>query len=355
MKVLRILTCLILTLVVALSAYASTPKPPATPPVAASPDPSTPPPVTDSSTTASSTMPAAPDSTAAARTGAVASGGASAGTQSRAPTSAEDDYAALYASDPNNLGADATLPAGVSVPQSYDPWEKFNRKVHAFNNVVDRALARPLARTYVNVVPRSARLGVTNFFNNLGSPLTMVNQVLQGHPLQAGQTLSRFVINSTLGIGGVLDPATDAKLPRRTEDFGKTLGVWGWRRSRYVELPFFGPRTVRDVFGLAADTSLSPLQQIEDDRVRIGLQGLQLVDIRAQLLPFDSMRDQAPDEYQLTRDAWLQRRNYQIENNLRRGHQGEDKDLPNYLREEDANPTVPADAMPMLQWRGGTH
>ncbi|WP_045726510.1 MlaA family lipoprotein [Xanthomonas sp. GPE 39] len=350
MNVLRILTSLVLTLVVALNACASTSTPPS--PVAASADPSTPPPATDSSTTAS-TMPAATDSAPASSPQAVASGAASTGTQRGAPTSAEDDYAALYASDPNNQVADATLPDGTSV-QSYDPWEKFNRKVHAFNNVVDHAVARPLARTYVNVVPQPARLGVTNFFNNLGSPLTMVNQVLQGHPLQAGQTLSRFVINSTLGIGGILDPATDAKLPRRTEDFGQTFGVWGWRRSRYVELPFFGPRTVRDVFGLAADTSLSPLQQIEDDRVRIGLQGLQLVDIRAQLLPLDSMRDQAPDEYQLTRDAWLQRRNYQIENDLRRPHHGEDKDLPDYLREEDKNPTVPADAMPMLQWHGGT-
>ncbi|UYB54520.1 VacJ family lipoprotein [Xanthomonas sp. AM6] len=270
-----------------------------------------------------------------------------------AATAAEDDYAALYGGDPYNPVADPTLPAGVAVPQSYDPWEKFNRKVHKFNNVVDRTVARPLARAYVNVVPRPVRLGVTNFFDNLSSPLTMVNQLLQGRPLQAGQTLGRFLMNSTLGIAGIFDPASDAKLPRRSEDFGQTLGAWGWRRSRYVELPLFGPRTVRDVFGLAGDAPLSPLRQIEEDTVRVGLQGLQLVDTRAQLLSLDSLRDEAPDEYQLTRDAWMQRRTYQIEGDLHT-HKRQDNDLPDYLREEETNPTVPVDAMPIPEWRGGS-
>ncbi|MFC6840615.1 MlaA family lipoprotein [Xanthomonas theicola] len=269
-----------------------------------------------------------------------------------AVTAAEDDYAALYGGDPYNPVADPALPAAIAVPQSYDPWEKFNRKVHTFNNAVDRTVARPLARTYVKVVPRPARLGVTNFFDNLSSPLTMVNQLLQGRPLQAGQTLGRFLMNSTLGIVGIFDPASDAKLPRRSEDFGQTLGAWGWRRSRYLELPLFGPRTVRDVFGLVGDAPLSPLRQVEEDTVRVGLQGLQLVDTRAQLLSLDSLRDDAPDEYQLTRDAWMQRRNYQIEGDLR-GHKRQDNDLPDYLREEETNPTVPVDAMPMPEWRGG--
>lgn len=360
MNVLRILTSL--TLAAALGACAGAPKrtpPPPPPPVA-----QTAPAVGDSVPTADANAMAAstesttgmdasaapvPSSAAAAPPPANATGTAGA---NGAPTSAEDDYAALYGSDPYNPVADPTLPAGVQAPQSYDPWEKFNRKVHAFNNVVDRGVARPLARAYVNVVPRPVRLGVTNFFDNLSSPLTMVNQLLQGRPLQAGQTLSRFLINSTLGIGGIFDPATDANLPRRSEDFGQTLGVWGWRRSRYLELPLFGPRTVRDAFGLVGDAPLSPLQQIEEDRVRIGLQGLQLVDTRAQLLSLDSLRDQAPDEYQLTRDAWLQRRNYQIESDMR-GHKRQDDDLPAYLREEETNPTVPVDAMPVPEWRGG--
>jgi phospholipid-binding lipoprotein MlaA len=357
MNVLRILTSL--ALVAALGACAGAPKRTPPPPPAAT---SSTMPAADAADTAaqaseaarqaadaqaSTPMPAEAGDATAAPASVPPTGGAT-------PTAAEDDYAALYGSDPYNPVADPTLPAGVTVPQSYDPWEKFNRKVHKFNNVVDRTVARPLARAYVNVVPRPVRLGVTNFFDNLSSPLTMVNQLLQGRPLQAGQTLGRFLINSTLGIGGFLDPATDAKLPRRSEDFGQTLGAWGWRRSRYVELPLFGPRTVRDVFGLAGDAPLSPLRQVEEDTVRIGLQGLQLVDTRAQLLSLDSMRDNAPDEYQLTRDAWMQRRTYQIEADLRSHHKRQDDDLPDYLREEETNPTVPVDAMPIPEWRGGS-
>jgi phospholipid-binding lipoprotein MlaA len=259
-------------------------------------------------------------------------------------TAAEGDFAAIYGQDEYNPVADPTLPAAVQTAPSYDPWEKFNRKVHAFNNAVDRAIARPLARAYTSVLPRPVRLGVSNFFDNLRQPLTMVNQLLQGRPRDAGQTLGRFVINSTLGIGGIFDPASDLKMKRRSEDFGQTLGVWGWRRSRYVELPFFGPRTVRDVLGLAGDMPLSPVRQIENDRTRIFLQGLNLVDTRSQLLSLDTLREGAVDDYALVRDSWLARRNYQIEGDSRQGTP--DEKLPEYLQDE-TDPTVPVDAMPM--------
>lgn len=255
-------------------------------------------------------------------------------------TAAEDDFAALYGTPA--APADGSLPAPPARPV-YDPWEPMNRKIHAFNNAVDRAVARPLAKAYVAVVPQPIRLGVTNFFDNLGSPLTFVNQVLQGRPRDAVQTLGRFVVNSTLGIGGLFDPASDLKMKRRSEDLGQTLGMWGWRNSRYVELPFFGPRTVRDVVGLAGDAPLSPIRHVEEDKVRIALQGLQLVDTRVQLLSLDSLRDAAPDEYAMTRDAWMARRTYMIESD-RRDH---DAELPDYLKEEDRDPTVPAGAMPL--------
>jgi len=243
----------------------------------------------------------------------------------------EDDFAALYGSDGVG-GASAAI---------YDPWEPFNRRVHRFNVVVDDAIARPLATAYTNVVPRFARTGVSNFFSNLRSPVTVVNQLLQGRPDDAWDTLGRFLMNSTLGIGGLFDPASKAMVANRKEDFGQTLGAWGWRRSRYVELPFFGPRTVRDVFGLAGDIPLSPIRQIEEDKVRIGLQGLQLVDARSQLLAADDIRSSAVDEYALVRDAWLQRRTYQIENDLRGKHvRGSD----------DLDAPIPVDAMPMPDW-----
>lgn len=241
--------------------------------------------------------------------------------------------------------ADATLPEPAAPPESYDPLEKYNRKMHRLNNAVDRRVAKPLARFYVRVVPRPVRLGVSNFFNNLGQPVSALNALLQGRPKQAGQSLGRFVLNSTLGLGGVLDPATAAKIPNRNEDFGQTLGVWGWKKSRYVELPLFGPRTVRDVFGMAGDAPLSPMRRIEKDVVRVSLQGLQLVDVRTQLMATDSFREGAADDYALVRDAWLQRRQYQIF-----GEDGKqtDETLPDYLRDDSDDPTVPVDAMPGL-------
>jgi phospholipid-binding lipoprotein MlaA len=252
------------------------------------------------------------------------------------PTGAEDDFAALYGGPAPS--ADGTEPGR----SPYDPWEGLNRRVHAFNNVVDRAVARPLATAYTHVVPRFARTGVTNFFSNLRAPVTITNQLLQGRPGDAWDSLGRFVMNSTLGIGGLFDPASRALVPRRSEDFGQTLGAWGWRSSRFVELPFFGPRTVRDVFGLAGDIPLSPIRTIDDDKLRIGLQGLQLVDMRSQLMALDDIRDSAVDEYALTRDAWLQRRNYQIQNDLRgKRERG---------RNDDDDAPIPVDAMPMPNW-----
>ncbi|NCT71719.1 MAG: VacJ family lipoprotein [Xanthomonadaceae bacterium] len=263
----------------------------------------------------------------------------------------EDDFAAIYGQGAYDPVADPNLPPPAQSPVAYDPWEKFNRKVHAFNNAVDRAVARPLARAYVAAVPRPVRLGVGNFFDNLRQPLTMVNQLLQGRPRDATQTFGRFLLNSTVGIGGIFDPASDLKMKRRSEDFGQTLGTWGWRRSRYVELPFFGPRTVRDVLGLAGDMPLSPTRYVEDDKTRIFLQGLNLVDTRAQLLSLDSLREGAVDDYALVRDSWLQRRNYQIESHRSTKPSTEDE-LPEYLQDENT-PTVPADAMPMPEINGG--
>jgi phospholipid-binding lipoprotein MlaA len=261
-------------------------------------------------------------------------------------TEAELDFDALYAQPGQDVYdpiADPTLPPPAEQAAVYDPWETFNRRMHRFNNAVDRRVAKPLANAYVKVVPRPVRLGVGNFFNNLSQPVSAVNALLQGKPKQAGQSLGRFLLNSTLGVAGIFDPATAAKIPNKSEDFGQTLGVWGWKRSRYVELPLFGPRTVRDVFGMVGDAPLSPTRQIEEDRVRVFLQGLQLVDLRAQLMSTDSFREGAADDYTLVRDAWMQRRQYQINGDKPR--EGEEA-LPDYLKTDEDNPTVPIDAMP---------
>ena len=260
------------------------------------------------------------------------------------PTQAERDFDAIYGTQPYDPVADPTLPAPAELPESYDPWEPLNRRVHHFNNAVDAYVASPLAHAYAEVVPRPVRLGVRNFFSNLGQPVNALNSLLQGKPKEAGEAVARFLLNTTLGIGGIFDPATDANLGRSSEDFGQTLGKWGWRKSRYVELPLFGPRTVRDVFGLVGDSPLSPLRQVEEDTVRVFMQGLQLVDVRTQLFAVDSMREGAADDYALVRDAWLQRRDYQIAGD----EQPVDESLPDYLQEDISNPTVPVDALPVL-------
>ncbi|GAA4857037.1 VacJ family lipoprotein [Luteimonas vadosa] len=263
-------------------------------------------------------------------------------------TQAERDFAAIYGATYDPV-ADPTLPQAAVLPSTYDPWEPLNRRVHAFNNAIDRRIATPLARAYVAAVPRPVRLGVSNFFNNLGQPVSAINALLQGKPVQASASLARFLVNATVGVAGVFDPATRMNIPNRSEDFGQTLGVWGWETSRYVELPLFGPRTVRDVFGLVGDAPLSPVQQVDNAEARFFLQGLQLVDLRTQLFAIDSMREGATDEYALFRDSWMQRRQYQIfGDRMREG----DESLPDYLREDQSDTTVPVDVMPIVPGGG---
>ncbi|MDO5609665.1 MAG: MlaA family lipoprotein [Pseudomonadota bacterium] len=260
-------------------------------------------------------------------------------------TSAEDDFNLLYG-QPEYDAAYSKLPPGISVAPSYDPWEPFNRRVHTFNNFIDKVLATPLARAYVAVVPRPVRLGISNFFNNLSQPISSLNALLQGRPSDAGFAVIRFVINISVGIGGLFDPASAMKVPYINEDFGQTLAVWGWRTSRYVELPVFGPRTVRDIFGMVGDRPLSPYPHIRNTDTRFALQALQLADIRSRLFSIDSLREGASDEYALYRDAWLQRRNYQIMRDLDRPTE-QHHDLPDYLDEPEDNPSIPVDAIPV--------
>lgn len=210
----------------------------------------------------------------------------------------------------------------------YDPWERYNRKMHRFNNAVDRSVAQPVATAYVKLVPAPVRSGVSNFFDNLGQPATAVNALLQGKVRHSAQALARFLVNTTVGAAGIFDPARRMKLPERDEDFGQTLATWGWRRSRYFELPFFGPSTVRDAFGIAGDTPLQPVSYVESDKVRLGMAAINLIDMRARLTAFDSLKDEAVDDYLLVRDAWSQRRNFQI-----KGDTDGDASLPDYLRE----------------------
>lgn len=211
-------------------------------------------------------------------------------------------------------GTMSELAAPTSRPPVSDPWEGFNRKMHGFNNVLDQFVLRPVAKVYDKVVPDPVQSGVTRFFVNLRLPVTAVNQALQGRPTQAGQSLGRFAVNTTVGIAGVFDPATSLGVPKWDgEDFGQTLATWGWQDSRYLVVPLLGPRTVRDAVAIVGDMPLSPIGKIDSASVADKLQILQMVDGRAQMLPMDRFRQDALDDYLFVRDAWAQRRNRQIE------------------------------------------
>ncbi len=199
-----------------------------------------------------------------------------------------------------------------------DPWEGFNRKIHNFNNATDKFVLRPVAVGYKKITPEPVQAGVSRFFANLSMPATAVNQTLQGRPGDAARSLGRFVVNTTIGIIGVFDPASHFGMPIRDDrDFGQTLATWGWRDSRYLVLPLLGPSTVRDAVGIVGDYPLSPLGYVQDSGTASGLQVLKIVDIRTRMLPIDEFRRDALDDYLFVRDAWSQRRNHQIQQDLR--------------------------------------
>ncbi|HDL6741999.1 TPA: MlaA family lipoprotein [Yersinia enterocolitica] len=203
-------------------------------------------------------------------------------------------------------------------PPVSDPWEGFNRKMHGFNNVLDRLVLRPVAAGYEKAIPDSVQSGVSRFFTNLGLPATALNQAMQGRPAHAGQSLGRFLVNSTVGIAGVFDPATHFGIPRRDgEDFGQTLATWGWRDSRYLVMPGLGPRTVRDAVAFVGDEQMALIARIDSSSVTDKLLIMQMVDGRARLLPLDQARKDAMDDYTFVREVWAQRRNRQIEQDLR--------------------------------------
>jgi phospholipid-binding lipoprotein MlaA len=209
------------------------------------------------------------------------------------------------------------LSACVTLPPNHprspqDPWESWNRGVYRVNDALDRAVAKPVATTYVKVVPQPIRTGVTNFFANLNTPTVMVNDALQGKFLAAASDLGRFVLNSTVGLAGILDPATPAGLARNDEDFGQTLGKWGVHPGPFIELPILGPSDLRDASGRFVDTYTNPRQYIKNNWIKYGLYLPDFVDRRAALLPLDSTLRTTYDPYAFVRDAYFQRRAYLV-------------------------------------------
>ena len=208
----------------------------------------------------------------------------------------------------------ATLAAGgcASGPSANprDPLEPFNRGIYQFNDVVDRAVVKPVATVYRDVLPSPVRTGVSNFFNNLQDAWSAVNNALQLKGEAAGNSLVRFGVNTFLGFGGVLDIATEMQIDRNTKDFGHTLGYWGVGAGPYLVLPLLGPSTLRDTAALTIDRGVgSFVANIDDVATSNSLTVLNLLDRRSRYLQASDMLDQvALDPYTFTRDAWLQRR-----------------------------------------------
>jgi phospholipid-binding lipoprotein MlaA len=194
-----------------------------------------------------------------------------------------------------------------------DPLERMNRATYRFNDSVDRAVLRPVATAYLNHVPQVVQQGIDNFLENLAFPTTIVNDLLQLKIKDTLVDLGRFTVNTTLGLGGLLDPASHFGIPKNDEDFGQTLGRWGVPSGPYVVVPFFGPSSVRDAPSIYVDgqTDLRVALHI-DNNVEWALAGISLVHRRSELLPFDAQFDAAYDRYAFIRNAWLQRREYQV-------------------------------------------
>jgi phospholipid-binding lipoprotein MlaA len=201
--------------------------------------------------------------------------------------------------------------AAPRTPDPRDPFERVNRGTFEFNQSLDKAVIRPVLRGYRKVTPKVVRTGIANFFSNAQYPIVIANNLLQGKFGPAANDTGRFLLNTTLGVGGLLDPATDAGLDRNNEDFGQTLGRWGVPPGPYVMVPFLGPYTLRDGLGGIVDDNAEPRSYFSAD-VRWGLWAGGQLNRRASLTEAEAILDRSGDPYAFVRSAYLQRRQYLV-------------------------------------------
>lgn len=252
------------------------------------------------------------------------------------------------------LGGCATLPPGTQ-RSPRDPWERMNRATYKFNDALDKAVLRPVTRGYVRALPQVVRTGVSNLFDNLGTPITMVNDLLQGQLRGFANDTGRLILNTTVGLGGLLDPATKVGLDKNDRDFGQTLGKWGLHSGPYLVIPVLGPSDVRDAAGRAGDEFADPRHYLRNTWLRWGLRGLGAVDTRARLLPLDSTLDGAYDPYGFVRNAYLQHRDFKVSGGQKAETSEEDRLYQEAEQQQDAPAstaqpaTPPAGATPPAQ------
>ena len=193
-----------------------------------------------------------------------------------------------------------------------DPFEDLNRDIFVFNEKLDEKILKPTALVYRKVTPQFARTGVTNFFNNLEEIDTTINQVLQGEIKYAFNDAGRFVINTTIGLFGLIDIASKMGLEKHQEDFGQTLGVWGISSGPYIMLPFLGPSNPRDLLSRPISSFLSGTFAMEDNDVKFTLVGIDALETRERLLDAETLI--IGDKYMFVKDAYVQSREYEINN-----------------------------------------
>lgn len=215
----------------------------------------------------------------------------------------------------------ALAASGCASQANKDPLEGINRGVYKFNDVTDKALLKPVAKAYKAVAPSPVRIGINNFFSNLGMLTTIVNDLLQFKLAHAVTDTGRFIINTTFGVAGFIDLASMDGIEKRKEDFGQTLGHWGVQPGAYLVLPLIGPSTARDFAGLVVDTStsdpISYTHNIGEIRLHNQLRAAQIVDRRTELLAAGDLVDEASlDPYAFLRDAYLQRRASLVQDGL---------------------------------------
>lgn len=198
----------------------------------------------------------------------------------------------------------------AAIPEK-DPWEGFNRKVFTFNDTLDRFFLKPVAKSYRFVTPDFVETGIGNFFNNVGEVPNTFNNALQWKWGKVGTSTGRLLINTTLGIGGLFDVARHAGLPKQdSESFGQTLSYWGVSSGPYVMLPFLGPMTMTDAVAMPLDWLVDPRSYADNTRVRYGVTAVSIVHGRASLL--DAEKLISGDKYVFIREAYLQRREYLV-------------------------------------------
>jgi phospholipid-binding lipoprotein MlaA len=211
------------------------------------------------------------------------------------------------------LGGCATAPNTTTGPgltttasNPIDPWENWNRKVYGFNDSIDRAVLKPVAETYRDVVPSPVRTGVSNVLGNIRDVWSAANHLLQGKFVVGMEMGMRVLVNTAFGLGGLLDPATEMRLTKRPTDFGLTLGTWGLATGPFVMLPLLGPSTVRDTVGTAVGTKFSPSSLPPTPNGQLAVTGVDLLNTRTNLLGAGQLLDQvALDKYSFLRDAYL--------------------------------------------------